>query len=342
MKDRRTPWRTVVAVASASACVLLAGCSDNSSPDEPDSVSVEPLAGVDSPQLSTPPSGSVTAFPSGLHFTTFDASSRSVVALDDSRTTLLMFDADDVDAQPRSVTLPSAPADIVPTGDGSLLLPMDGELAMVDLRSSEVQTVPVNGSLLSAARLQDGRVATGDDSGTIHIIDTETNESQTITGLSSVDALASTRYGLAALDRNQTSLTKIDVDGGSLGLALRAGTGAARLDTDEYGRILVTDAAGSELLVYSSEDLLLRQRFPVGTQPWALTYDDKSDIVWVSTPGDNEVVGYTLDTGIPVEAGRFSTVRQPDSIAVDSETGDLYVGSAVGDGLQKVAPGDRI
>jgi hypothetical protein len=58
--------------------------------------------------------------------------------------------------------------------------------------------------------------------------------------------------------------------------------------------------------------------------------------VWVSTPGNNEVVGYTLDTGIPVESGRFSTVRQPDSIAVDSDTGDLYVGSASGDGLQRI------
>ncbi|AYJ51934.1 hypothetical protein [Rhodococcus sp. P1Y] len=336
MNDRRTPWRTVVAVASASACLLVSGCSDNSSPEDANSVNVEPLSSVSSPETSTPPSGSVAPSPSGLHSITFEASTRSVVALDDASTSALVFDTDAFETAPRSVPLPAAAADIVSAGDGTLLLPMDGQLALLDVRSSEVRTLPVDGTLLSAAPLDGGRIAVGDSSGTIHILDADANESQRIDGLSSVDALAETEHGLAALDRHQTSLTKIDADGGSLGVALRAGTGAARLDTDEYGRILVTDAAGGELLVYSSDDLLLRQRFPVGAQPWAVTYDDKSDIVWVSTPGDNGVVGYTLDTGIPVEAARFTSVKQPDSIAVDPGTGDVYVGSAAGDGLQRI------
>lgn len=336
MKDRQLPWRVLVATASAVACVLAAGCSDNSSPDDPDAVSLEPLSGIESPETSTPPSGSVVPSPSGLHSTTFDATTRFVVALEDDSRTLVVWNVDDIEAAPRLVALPDAAANVVSAGDGTVLLPMNGQLARVDPRTSEVETTAIDGNLLSAATLSDGTVAAGDDGGRIHILDPETNDSQTIDGLSSVDALASTADGLAALDRHQTSLTKIDTGDRSLGSALRAGSGAARTATDHYGRILVTDAAGGELLVYSSGDLLLRQRFPVGAQPWAVTYDDKSDVVWVSTPGNNEVVGYTLDTGIPVESGRFSTVRQPDSIAVDSDTGDLYVGSASGDGLQRI------
>lgn len=344
MEDRPAPRRMFVVVASVSVCLLAVGCSGDTETDGFDPASLQPLGGIDSPDISAPPSGSIVSPPSSLHFTTFDATTRSVVALADDSRSMQVFDADQADAAPRVIRLPAAAADIVGVGDGSVLLPMQDQLARVDLRSSSdgddeqiIDIIEVDGNLLSAAMLNDGRIAVGDDRGSIHMIDPATNESQIVDGLTSVDALAVTKFGVAALDRRQTSLTQVDVDAESLSFALRAGSGAARVATDDYGRILVTDAAGSELLVYSSDDLLLRQRFPVGAQPWAVTYDDVSNVVWVSTPGTNEVVGYTLETGIPVESGRFSTVRQPDSIAVDSETGTLFVGSAAGSGLQRIS-----
>ena len=330
MEDRPTSRRMLVVVASVSACLLAVGCSGDNGADGFDPASLQPLDGIDSPEISAPPSGSITSSPSGLHSTTFDASTRSVVALTDDSRSLQVFDADLADAAPRVITLPAAASDIVTVGDGSVLLPMQDQLARVDLRSSSadigddsIDILSVDGNLLSAAMLNDGRIAAGDDRGSIHMIDPATNESQVVDGLTSVDALAVTEFGMAALDRRQTSLTQVDIEAESLSIALRAGTGAAKLDTDNFGRILVTDAAGSELLVFSSDDLLLRQRFPVGAQPWAVTYDDVTNVVWVSTPGDNQVVGYTL--------------RQPDSIAVDSDTGTLFVGSASGSGLQRIS-----
>lgn len=351
MEARPTPWRILVAVVSASACLLTAGCTGDSDADEPDSTSFEPVERVASPESVTPPSGSITASPSGLHSITFDAVSRSVVALSDDSSSLLVFGTQQIDGTPRSVDLPGPAADIVSAGDGTVLLPMQGQLVRVDLRGSDAdqgsggrstdfESTAVDANLLSAAQLVDGRLAAGDDSGAVHIIDPATSESRVIDGLTSVDGLAATDYGVAALDRRQTSLTQIDLESDSLGPALRAGSGAAKSATDDYGRILVTDAVGGELLVFSSDDLLLRQRFPVGAQPWAVTYDDVSDVAWISTPGTNEVVGYTLDTGIPVEVGRFPTVRAPDSIDVDGETGTLFVGSADGGGLQRIPVGE--
>lgn len=337
MTQARKPWKLLSIVAATTAVLLATGCSDSSS-DEPDTVDVEPLTKVDSPAAQVPPAGTLAASPSGVHFTTFDTDTRTVVALSDDYSSLLVFPVDGASdsAMPRVVELPGAAAGIADVGDGTVLLPMDRSLVTVDVRTSRVESTDVDARLLSAAALPDGRTAAGDDRGVVHIFDSDGTESGTVGGLTSVDSLASTQYGLTALDRHQTSLTEVDVDDSSLGLALRAGEGAAELDTDRFGRILVTDAVGKELLVYSSEDLLLRQRFPVDAQPWAVTYDDKSDVVWVSLPAVNEVVGYTLDTGIPVEVNRFPTVRQPDSIAIDSDTGDLYVGSATGDGLQRI------
>lgn len=352
MHDRPTPWRIVVVAVSATACLSTAACSDDSDAEAPSDTGLVPLAAVLSPEPAAAPSGSVLDVETDLHSTTFDATTHSVVALTDDSTQLMVFDADRLDSAPRALTLPSAAADIVPAGDGTLLLPLRGGLGVVDLGAqgelavteSTVEGVSDDVSLLSAAVLNDGRIAVGDDRGSIHVLsaaaDASSGETDTIDGLTSVDGLASTQYGLAAVDRRQTSITQIDTESDSLGAALRAGTGAAELTTDPYGRILITDAAGSELLVYSSDDLLLRQRFPVGAQPWAVTYDDTTEVVWLSTPADNEVVGYALDTGIPVEVGRFPTVRQPDSIAVDADTGILYVGSAAGGGLQQIPVGD--
>lgn len=339
MRDRRLRWRTLAAVAATSTILLAAGCSGDGA-DEPDQVSIEPLAGVSSPETSTPPVGSITASPSGIHFTTFDTATRSVLALDDSFSNLLVFDTSDGNAEPRAISLPGKAATIVAPGDGTVVLPMNGSLARVDIGDSKVTSTKVEANLLSAAVLEDGRTAAGDDRGAVHILEQDGTESKVIDGLSSVDALASTMYGLTALDRDQTSVTVVDIDDGSLGIALRAGEGAAELDTDRFGRILVTDATGKELLVFSSDDLLLRQRFPVDAQPWAVTYDDETDVVWISVPALNEVVGYTLDTGIPVEVSRFPTVRQPDSLAIDSATGDLLVGSAAGEGLQRIPVGE--
>lgn len=159
--------------------------------------------------------------------------------------------------------------------------------------------------------------------------------------MTSADSLASTPNGVSVLDRRQTSVTDLDLDDGTLGVALRAGEGAAEMTSDEFGRLLVTDSTGTELLVFTSHDLLMRQRFPVGSQPWAIAYDEQSGVAWVTLPALNEVVGYTLDTGIPVEARRLATVRQPNSVAVDADTGDLYVGSATGDGLQRIPAAGR-
>jgi DNA-binding beta-propeller fold protein YncE len=151
-----------------------------------------------------------------------------------------------------------------------------------------------------------------------------------------VDALALTKGDLSALDRRQTSLTDIELDDSSLGMALRAGEGATQLTTDEYGRILVTDTTGDELLVFTTDPLMMRQRYPIADAPYGVAYDDRTDLVWVTVTGTNKVIGYDISTGIPVEKVRYDTVRQPNSVTVDTAGGALLVGSATGDGLQRI------
>ena len=103
---------------------------------------------------------------------------------------------------------------------------------------------------------------------------------------------------------------------------------------DAAGRVLVADTRGNELLVYGVNPLILRQRYPVAGAPYGLT--GSARLAWVSETATNTVVGYDLATGIPVEKVRYSTVRQPNSLAFDDESNTLFVVSGSGAGVQVI------
>jgi hypothetical protein len=96
----------------------------------------------------------------------------------------------------------------------------------------------------------------------------------------------------------------------------------------------VADTRGDSLLVFGTDPLLLRQRYPVSGAPYGLT--GSATLAWVSETATNTVVGYDLATGIPVEKVRYRTVRQPNSLAFDDATGTLYVVSGSGAGVQVI------
>ncbi|AOW92728.1 hypothetical protein BFN03_08535 [Rhodococcus sp. WMMA185] len=323
-----------VATSIGLAFLLVTGCSSNS--DEDVAVTIEPASAAQSPPQNTVPAGTVHPVGAPIASTTFDAETRTAVVMPDSDNQILLFSGDDLAAPTRAIPVDQSVTQVSIAPGGVALLAMNNQVGRLDLRTGELTFIPADGDVRSVAQLPDGRIATGLSDGKIHIEDPETNRTQVIDGLTSVDELAVVGDTLTALDRGQTSITAIDVPDSSLGLALRAGEGATQLTTDHFGRILVTDTRGDELLVYTTDALILRQRFPTGPAPYGVAYDDRSDTAWVTLTGDNEVVGFDLSSGVGVETARYSTVRQPNSIAVDTVNGDLLIGSATGDGLQQI------
>ncbi|NKR56336.1 hypothetical protein GS481_20130 [Rhodococcus hoagii] len=326
---RVTAPRTTACTIGA-ALLLLTGCS--SEKDGDDLQTIEPATAAVAPAAATP-SGSVESLGRPVDALAFDPATDTTAILTDGGANLLLRGA----GEPRSVTLDGRAVDMTVAAEGRLLLPMDGRVQIVDAASGEKSAVTVDGDARSALFLPDGKLAVGLAGGKVQLVDPTTSEvTETISGLASVDELALTDGDLSALDRRQTSLTEIDLGDSSLGMALRAGEGATQLVTDEHERILVTDTAGDELLVFTTDPLMMRQRYPVPHAPYALAYDNRTDLVWVTLTGNNKVVGYDLSTGVPVEKNRFDTVRQPNSVTVDTATGTLVVGSATGDGLQRI------
>lgn len=327
----RVPAPRLTATAIGAAMLLLAGCS--SEKDGDDLQTIEPATAAVSPATTTP-AGTVQNLGRPIDALVFDPATRTTAILTDGGTRLLL-QADGA-AEPREIALDGKAAQLGLAPEGRVLLPMDGRVQTVDTASGGTSSITVDGDARSALVLPDGALAVGLASGRVQVMDASGAVSETISGLASVDALALTKDALSALDRRQTSLTEIDVDDDSLGMALRAGEGATQLVTDEHGRILVTDTGGDELLVFTTGPLLMRQRFPVPDAPYGVAYDDRTDLVWVTVTGTNTVIGYDLSTGIPVEKARFDTVRQPNSVTVDTASGTLLVGSATGDGLQRI------
>lgn len=327
----RVPAPRTTATAIGMAMLLLAGCSSEKSGD--DLQTIEPATAAVSPGTTTP-AGTVQNLGRSIDALVFDPTTRTTAVLTDDGTRLLLLS--EGSAEPRDVALDGRAAQLTLAAEGRVLLPMDGRVQIVDTASGEKSSVSVDGDARSALFLADGKLAVGLGSGRIQVLDASGAATETISGLASVDALALTKGDLSALDRRQTSVTEVDVDGDSLGMALRAGEGATQLATDEHGRILVTDTAGDELLVFTTGPLIMRQRYPVPDAPYGVAYDDRTGLVWVTVTGTNTVIGYDISTGIPVEKGRYATVRQPNSVAVDTATGTLLIGSATGDGLQRI------
>ncbi|MEV4124224.1 hypothetical protein [Nocardia sp. NPDC049707] len=339
------------ALAGVAVLALLAGCSSDSDSDK---LQTRPAAtAAVAPERSAQPAGDVWGLDNPVGALFVEAGTGQLVALEASHdTSRMLFVIDPAtftrvdptgvpDPEMRTVLLPAHGFGLAQGKPGELLIPADGRIMRVDITSGVTTEVPVDGDARSVRYRDDGTMFVGTADGKVRELSPEGKVTDTISGLVSADALALTGDHVSVLDRRQTSLTQLNLGKDRLGLSLRAGDGATNLITDPFGRITVTDTAGNELLVYTAGPLVLRQRFPVGSSPYALAYDQRSDTVWVTCTQSNEVVGFDLSSGIPKEVGRYPTVRQPNSATIDERTGDLFVGSATGDGLQRIRADQR-
>jgi len=331
-------WKRA-ATAVAAGCMLLAGCSSSS---DGSSLAVRvPATPAVAPVATTVPAGVVTPVGAALHAMVLDPSTHVLAAVADPPTRLLLLNADALTAPARTVALPAPAAQLVLSAPGGpLLVAVPGALLRVDQHTGDVATTKVDADVRSAMQLSDGRIAVGTANGAVLVLvlSADGTVAQRITGLAETDVLVDTPRGLVALDRKQTAVQAVDVGKGTLGESLRAGDGATNAVTDRFGRVLVTDTAGGGLLAFSTGPLLLRQRFPVPGAPYALAYDPKTDLAWVTLTERNQVVGYDVAGGEPVERYRFPTVTQPDAVAVDANTGAVLVASAAGVGVQRIEP----
>ncbi|SFW82743.1 YncE family protein [Amycolatopsis australiensis] len=336
---RRLTAVSWIALPLAGA-LALSGCSSAKSTGDELQIVANPVAAgpAVSPAVSVKPAGQV--LPTG---------SVSALAVDPATATLVVAVSEPPSLQLYDLNALASPAVNMPLyGKASRLTVSPGRVEVAEPQPGVVQqlTLPdrkltetkVGGSPVSSLVYGDGRLVAMGAAKDIRVLPAS-GPARTIGGqLYSADDVVDTGKGVVVLDRLRTAVFSVDVAAGKVGEGLRAGDGAANAVADSYGRVLVTDARAGALLAFSADPLILRQRYPVPGGAYGIAYDARRSLAWVTLTGRNEVVGFDVRGGEPVEKYRFPTVRQPDSVGVDEKSGRVLVGSAAGEGTQVIQP----
>ncbi|MDA3643100.1 hypothetical protein LZ318_19490 [Saccharopolyspora indica] len=322
-------------VITCLIATLLTGCATDK-PSDPLQVTDTLTAATPatSPPATTAPAGTVHPAPPVQH-TAFDTTTGTLVLASGPTLTL----TDTTTGAQRTATLPSAPASLT-LQNGQLLaaLPDSDQLARLDVRTAEVRTTAVPGGPVHAIDLDAERTAVALRSPATVTVLRNGAPTATADNLQGPAQVLAAGQDLYVLDRLTTAVTPINPATGAKGAGLRAGDGATNAVTDRYQRILTVDTRGQELLAFSTDPLVMKQRYPVPGAPYGLAYDPARDLAWITLTATNEIVGFDIAGGEPTERHRLPTIAQPDSVAVDPQTGTLYIASANGAGYQVVTP----
>ena len=323
------PRRTASVGALVVTVAVLAACSgDGAQPLVP------VAAPATAPQPTTAPAGEVLPA-AAVRALAVDPATRTLAIAAEDR--VLLSGLDDPGVAPREVPL-TGPAAALTVAGGALLVAVPDAASLTEIGlpgGIPRDTTGLDGPVRAAVTVGNRTVVALGTSVAVREAD---GAIRTIGGFAGAAELVPVGDRVVVLDRARTSLTLLDPAADDAGRALRVGDGTTGAVGDRFGRILVLDTREGELLVVGGDPLLLRQRYPVPGSPYGLAYDARRDLAWVTLTARNEVVGFDVAGGEPVERHRFPTVAQPDSVAVDPRSGRVFVGSASGAGLQVIDP----
>jgi len=317
--------------------LTVTGCSSKLTDAAP--ATVEPAGAAVSPPPATAPAGQVLPLGGQPAAGVFDRATSALAVFSPAAdpqapaTVTILGPA----LTSRTVTLPGPATAIAGDDRGAAYLSTRGGLVTVDLATGAAAATAIAGEaatdFTAIGHRADGRLVLGSGAGAAYTLGPDLSVTNKTAIFARVDAIVTEGDTAVILDRGQTSVTALSPQG-TPQQSLRAGLGATGIAADPMGRVLVADTRGGQLLVFGVDPLIQRQAYPVTGSPYGIT--GSSALVWVSQTATNEVVGYDLATGIPVEKVRYPTVRQPNSLAFDDASGTLYVVSGAGDGVQVI------
>lgn len=117
-----------------------------------------------------------------------------------------------------------------------------------------------------------------------------------------------------------------------------AGVGPTHVACLDRGPCYVADTRGDALLVYSvGAGVEPTRRYGLPGGPYGMALDRVRRRLFVTLPARNELVELVAH-GRPHVVRRWPTVRQPDSVAVDERTGDVFVTGRADGVLEHVTP----
>lgn len=308
--------------AAVALATLAAGCGGDDVP-----AAAEPPV---SPPLARAPAGTtfdVGSEPEGL---VVNGDIAAVVTRDPSALTQVSLDDQ---AVTRRTPLPATARHLaVASPGGPVLIPVEqsDELIEAQLGGDRTRSIAV-GDHPHDAVAAGGRIFVGDEfSDQVTVLDHGH-------AIASLDA-AEQPGGLAATDGyvvvvavaervlgiyDATNLREVAELGAGEGPTHVVATG---------GRAWVADTDGDRIVAYAVDGhpRLLASAAPGGS-PYGLAIDPRRMRLWVTLPDRNQVVAFDVTGARPRELGRYPTLRQPNSVAVDERDGSAVIaGRAAG------------
>jgi DNA-binding beta-propeller fold protein YncE len=321
--------------------LALAGCAGGQSQDDlqttPTLVAATPAT---SPQPTATPAGTVLPLPGDASAMVVDPTSHTLAVAVTKPAELLLFSLTDLQREPTTVPLPGSVDHLSlaqPGGPVLAAVASADQVVQVAVPTGTTSVVPVAGGPTSAARFDGQLLVTVPQRKAIDVLRGD-KVTRTITGDVNPEQVLVAGGKVVMLDRLRSAVFDVDPIGGSVGAGLRAGQGATNAATDGFGRVLVTDTRTGELLAFSPDPVIERQGVPAPGAPYGVAVDTKRAVAWVTATRLNEVIGYQLTGGQPVRKYQLATVRQPNSVAVDPDSGHVFVASADGGGVQVMQP----
>lgn len=229
----------------------------------------------------------------------------------------------------RLVDLPAGPRHVAFDGSaGVFAVPaeMADRLLMVDPRRGEIQDVAPTGSFPHAVAASDGVVAVGEERG------------NTITLFQNGRGLATRRVaiqpgGLTAVDDGR-ALAVVSVRERVLELysvpdltrLARVPAGVGPTHVVARGNVLwVVDTQGDALLIFRRlPELQLVRRVYLPGGPYGIALDPVRERLWITLTATNRIAELPAH-GRPHVLRTLPVVRQPNTVAVNSRTGRLFV-----------------
>lgn len=297
---------------------------------------------AESPELQEEAAGEVVEIANGPEGVVADPRTGLVAAGARKPARLLLLDGEsgetvsetELPAPTRHLSLAGPGGPVLATGESSdsffRIGLSDGKL----LSETEVQEFPHN-----AAAYEDRTFVINEFESTMSVIDdgevVETLQTPLWPG-----GIATTDDGLvAALGVRGLAVEVYDADTlESLGRA-DAGEGPTHVKAGQEGGLYVADTRGGALLTYETQpELEQTGTTPLPGSPYGIAMDPERDELWVTLTAENELVRFDVSGGEPEEMERYPTVRQPNTVTVNPDTGRVYVTGREEDELQILDP----
>jgi DNA-binding beta-propeller fold protein YncE len=221
----------------------------------------------------------------------------------------------------------------------------ENQLLRVNPRTGSLRRTTV-GSEPHDATAAAGQIFVADEFGRgISVIEPD-GTVRTVPGFVQPGGVAASGHDVAVVDVGADTVTLLDAHTLTrLGTA-PAGAGPTHVAAD-HGDLFVVDTRGDALLEYATTAptpgiarLALRQiaRVPLPGTPYGIAVDPIRNRVWVTLTATDTVVELSANPLHPGVITRYRTGRQPNTVAVDPRTGEVYVADAASGTVQLIDP----